>query len=71
MEYADDVVILVGGKFLSTLRELMESALGILSFRPMNCGLVTKADLPLSSEIKHLRVVPDSKLNWNRNTEEF
>ena len=29
--YADDVVILVGGKFLSTLGELMKSVLGILS----------------------------------------
>ena len=29
--YTNDVVILVGGKFLSTLGELMESALGTLS----------------------------------------
>ena len=30
MAYADDVVILVGGKFFSTLWEVMESALGIM-----------------------------------------
>ena len=37
--YADDVVILIGGKFLSALGELTESALGILSSWATNCGL--------------------------------
>ena len=42
--YADDVVILVGGKFLSTLGELMESALGILSSWATNSGLGLNSD---------------------------
>ena len=33
------MVILVGGKFLSTLKELMESELGTLSSYATNCGL--------------------------------
>ena len=33
--FADDVVILVGGKYLSTLWELMESAFGLL-YRNLN-----------------------------------
>ena len=37
--YANDVVILVGGKFLSTLGELMESSLGLLSSWATNYGL--------------------------------
>ena len=39
MAYADDVVILVGGKLLSTLGKLMESVLGILSSWATNCSL--------------------------------
>ena len=73
------MVILVGGKFLSTLGEVMESALGTLSSWATNCSLginSNKADLvetvrlpklgdrelPLSSEVKYLGVVLDSKL---------
>ena len=39
MASADDVVILVGSKFLSTLWELMEPVLEILSSWATNCGL--------------------------------
>ena len=37
--FADDVVILVGGKYLSTLWELMESAFGLLYTWTTHCGL--------------------------------
>ena len=39
MAYAADVVILVSGKSLSTLTELMESALDVLSSWTADCGL--------------------------------
>ena len=51
MAYVDDVVILVSGKFLLTLRELMESALRTLSSCSTNYGLdknLNKTDLVLS-----------------------
>ena len=92
--YADDIALLVSGKFPSTLSEILESALGELGRWAERGGLrinpsktelvlftrrrkvedfrrprVKGTMLSLSTEVKYLGIVLDSKLDWRRNTE--
>jgi hypothetical protein len=94
--YADDIIIIVQGKFAHTVRELMEGALNVVVKwavkEGLNISLHKTAIVPFTNrrkiedlgpltlhgnegkmlgEVKYLRVILDSKLNWNRHLQKI